>query len=221
VRILIADRTEDGCAGLIRLLTDAGHNIELVRALGPGDLHGRYELLILTRSFGADDVTRARAASPTLPVLALVEGDAEARALVIDAGADDAMSLPFAGGQMLARTSALGRRGALTPRAPEILEEGGCFIDLDRLRASRGSATIELAAREAKLIRFLHRHRGRGVTREEILEQVFEVSPEIESRSVDMAIAVLRRKLEQDPKTPRLITSVKGVGYAWGDLTRT
>jgi len=222
VRVLVADPTQDGCAGLLRLLADAGHAVEhTTRAddLAARDLDRRFDLLVITRPFGPAEVARARASSPTLPVLVLTDGASfEARVEALEAGADDAMSLPFAGGQMIARTSALGRRGALTPKSPEILELDGCYIDLDRLRVSRGDAPIELAAREAKLIRFLYRHRGRGVTREEILEHVFEVSPEIQSRSVDMAIAVLRKKIERDPKDPKVIVSVKRVGYG---LTQT
>ncbi len=66
-----------------------------------------------------------------------------------------------------------------------------------------------------ELIRWLHRNRERTASRKEILEHVFRVSPEIETRSVDMAIATLRKKIEREPEKPAIIVSVKGQGYAW------
>ncbi len=205
MRVLLVDPAPDGCAGLVRLLEDAGHAVEHApgaEVLDAPGLGARFELVVIARPFGAPEVLRVRAHDPAVPVLALTEdGAVEARVAALEAGADDALAVPFAGGQMLARTHALGRRGALTPRAPRILEHDGCFIDLDRLRASRGDAPVELAAREAALLAFLHRHRGRGVTREEILAHVFGVSPDVQTRSVDMAVVVLRKKLERDPST--------------------
>jgi DNA-binding response OmpR family regulator len=72
-----------------------------------------------------------------------------------------------------------------------------------------------LSPREVELIRWLHRNRERTVERREILEHVFHVSPEIETRSVDMAIATLRKKIEREPEKPAIIVSIKGLGYAW------
>jgi DNA-binding response OmpR family regulator len=67
------------------------------------------------------------------------------------------------------------------------------------------------------MLRWLHRHAGRAVTRAELLEHVFGQRGDLQTRAVDMAIAVLRKKVEQDPARPRIIVSVKGAGYAWGD----
>jgi DNA-binding response OmpR family regulator len=102
------------------------------------------------------------------------------------------------------------------PALPEVLEADGCMFDLGRQAALRGGVGTALSAREVMLIRWLHRHRGGTVTRRDILEHVFGVSPEIETRSVDMAIATLRKKIEREPERPAIILSVKGSGYAWG-----
>ena len=68
---------------------------------------------------------------------------------------------------------------------------------------------------QARHLRWLYRHQERVVTRAELLEQVFGQRGDLQTRAVDMAIAVLRKKLERDPATPELIISVKGAGYAW------
>jgi DNA-binding response OmpR family regulator len=118
---------------------------------------------------------------------------------------------------MVARVDALGRRAALIPALPDILEADDCVFDLSRCIAIRsGGAEVALSAREAALVRYLHHHRTRAVPREDILAHVFGVSPQIESRSVDVAIATLRKKIERQPDDPRIIVAVKGVGYAWG-----
>ena len=74
---------------------------------------------------------------------------------------------------------------------------------------------LDPETREVGLLRWLHRQRGRAVTRSEILEQVFGQRGDLQTRAVDMAIAVLRKKVEPNPEKPTVIISVKGAGYAW------
>ena len=82
---------------------------------------------------------------------------------------------------------------------------------------------LRRTAREAGILRWLHRHRQRAVTRAELLQTVWgapsNASEELETRTVDMTIANLRQKIERDAGIPRIITTVKGVGYAWGQAT--
>jgi len=82
--------------------------------------------------------------------------------------------------------------------------------------AERNHKAIPLTSREAGILRWLHRHRVRAVSRAELLEQVWGVSSELETRTVDVTIANLRHKIERDPADPKIIVSVKGVGYEWG-----
>ena len=74
---------------------------------------------------------------------------------------------------------------------------------------------MSLTAREAGVIRWLYRHKGRAITRAELLEQLWSVPGSLATRTVDMTIANLRKKIEQDPSDPKIIVSVTGVGYAW------
>lgn len=160
---------------------------------------------------------QARAAHRALPLVVVTAADdAVARVRALSAGADDALSGDWSHSQVAARFGALERRAALVPRDPDRICADGCEIDLDRAVATRDGRAVQLSAREAELLGWLHRHAGRAVSREELLAQVFGVAPGIETRSVDVAIATLRKKIERDPARPALIVSVRGRGYAWG-----
>ncbi len=80
----------------------------------------------------------------------------------------------------------------------------------------RGNTTHSLTTLEVDLLRWLLRHRGRVVSRQELLQHVWHVSPTIATRAIDVAVAALRGKLERDPAEPHLLISIRGQGYAWG-----
>src|SRR6185295_13233785 len=94
--------------------------------------------------------------------------------------------------------------------------DGGAVIDLVRMTVVRDAGRMTLTPREVGILRWLRGRAGRVVPRAELLEQVFGQRGDLQTRAVDMAIAVLRRKIERDPARPALIVSVKGAGYAWG-----
>jgi DNA-binding response OmpR family regulator len=216
MHILVLDLDGHHAANLRAVLEAAGHVIETARAL-PAHLDA--ELIVLAGDAPATVNTCAliRARDATLPILLLTDrGLVEDRVAGLRAGADDAVEAPFAASQMVARVDALSRRARLVPALPDLLDVDGCMFDLARCVALRDGTPIALSPREVELIRWLHRHRARAVERKEILEHVFNVSPNVESRSVDMAIATLRKKIERDPERPAIIVSVKGLGYAWG-----
>ncbi len=91
-----------------------------------------------------------------------------------------------------------------------------CVLDLVRCRASRGGSSARLTRRECAILRWLHAHRPRAVSRSELLEEVWGVPGNLRTRTVDMTISNLRRKIEVDPAQPRIVVTVKGTGYAWG-----
>src|SRR5204862_3125846 len=113
------------------------------------------------------------------------------------------------------RVRVLGRRA---PRhdALDHLRVDGAELDLARMQVVRGGVAAPLTPREVGIIRFLVQHKDRVVSRAELLENVFGQRGDLQTRAVDMAIVVLRKKLEVDPAKPALIVSVKGAGYAWG-----
>ena len=134
-------------------------------------------------------------------------------------GADDYVTKPFSARELLARVRALGRRAPASETLDELTLDG-VHLDLLRMAVSRQGQTAALTPREVGILRWLYRHRERVVTRSELLEQVFGQRGDLQTRAVDMAIAVLRKKVEPDPALPRIIISVKGAGYAWGALDK-
>jgi DNA-binding response OmpR family regulator len=158
--------------------------------------------------------------APTLAVIVFTSssgkpGDVEARVRALDGGAADAMDAGFPMSQMVARVGAAGRRSALMPRPVDRLELDGCTIDLRACTAERDGRVQPLTRREVELVRWFARHAGRVVSRAELLEHVWNVSPRNDTRAVDVAIAALRAKLERTPSEPAILVSIKGAGYRW------
>lgn len=165
--------------------------------------------LMLPRLDGIEVCRRLRAAKPGLPILMLTaRGSEDDKVRGLGEGADDYVTKPFSARELLARVRALGRR-APQVAADEVAIDGGT-IDLARMVVVRGDVRTTLTPREVGIVRWLHRHRERVVSRAELLEQVFGQRGDLQTRAVDMAIAVLRKKLGAE-----LIVSVKGAGYAW------
>jgi DNA-binding response OmpR family regulator len=135
--------------------------------------------------------------------------------LGLSCGADDYVTKPFGGRELLARIEAVGRR-APSVGGPDQLEADGCAFDLGMCRATRGVESFPLTAREAEILRWLHQHRGKAVSRGDLLENVWDAPKDLQTRTVDMTIANLRQKIERDPTKPCIVVTVKGVGYAWG-----
>lgn len=218
MRILVIDPANHHAANLQVLLRSEGHQVEVVAAI-PDRIPHDVVIVAGDRASTVNLTALLRARDEALPILALSAGgeldDVDGRVAGLRAGADDALGVPFAGSQMVARVDALGRRARLVPKLPDLLEADGCMFDLSRCVAVRDGKVVQLSPREVELIRWLHRNRERTATRREILEHVFHVSPEIETRSVDMAIATLRKKIEREPEKPSIIVSIKGLGYAW------
>jgi DNA-binding response OmpR family regulator len=215
MRVLAIDLDGSHGVNLRAVLGENGHDVS-VAAAPPERIDHDVAIVAGPAASTVNLCAMLRTRDPALPILLLTErGLVEDRVAGLRAGADDALEVPFHASQMVARVDALGRRARLVPPLPEIIEADGCMFDLARCIAVREGKLIALSAREAELLRWLHRHRERAVLRKEILEHVFHVSPNIESRSVDMAIATLRKKIEREPEKPAIIVSVKGLGYAW------
>ena len=209
--------------GLADLLSGAGHTVDTAPDGAAGARHGReqsYDLVILDlmlpRLDGIEVCRRLRTVRPTLPILMLTaRGAEEEKVKGLRAGADDYVTKPFGARELLARVDALGRRARAAPADPEVIEADGCVFDLGRCVASRSGTEVTLTAREVGILRWLHRHRNRSVTRAELLEQVWGTLGTLQTRTVDMTIAKLRQKIERDPSKPGIIMTVTGVGYAW------
>jgi DNA-binding response OmpR family regulator len=225
MRILIVEDEPSLREALADLLQGAGH---AVRAVNDGQVAVERALaepfdlvlldLMLPRLDGMDVCRQLREHRRDLAILMLTaRGSEDDKVKGLRLGADDYVTKPFGARELLARVDALGRRSTANSTAPEVIEVDGCTLDLGRCQASRNGAATVLTAREVQILRWLYAHRVRAVSRGELLEHVWDSRSDLQTRTVDMTIANLRQKIERDPARPSIVTTVKGVGYAWGD----
>jgi DNA-binding response OmpR family regulator len=222
VRILVIEDEASLRAGIADLLTGDGHEVTTAADGMAGVETGLRDVfdvvvldLMLPRLDGIEVCRRLRAARPGMPILMLTARASEDdKVRGLGEGADDYVTKPFSARELLARVRAVGRRAPSGDSLDEV-EIDGAVIDLARMTVLRNGECMPLTPREVGIVRWLHRHRSRVVSRAELLEQVFGQRRDLHTRAVDMAISVLRKKLEVNPALPTVIVSVKGAGYMW------
>ena len=163
------------------------------------------------------DVTRTLRRDGELPIIMLTARDDETdRIIGLELGADDYVTKPFSPRELVARVRAVLRRHASASH-PEILRAGDLAVDLPRMRVTRGDEAIELTATEFTLLAAMARHPGRVFTRSQLLDAIHGVAFESYERAIDAHVKNIRRKLEPDPRAPRHLLTVYGVGYRLAD----
>ena len=136
------------------------------------------------------------------------------RVVGLKLGADDYLAKPFDPQELLARVEALLRRVTKENLTPVVKYQFGLVqVDFVKSEVSRDGKEISLAGKEMQLLRYLIDHRGNALTRESILSAVWEYQPNVSTRTVDVHIAWLRQKLEDNPQYPKFILTVRGLGY--------
>jgi two-component system alkaline phosphatase synthesis response regulator PhoP len=194
---------------------------------GPGALAAfraeRPDLVVLDLGLpGLDglDVTRALRKTSPVPIIMLTARGEESDKLVgLELGADDYMTKPFSPKELVARVRAVLRRAeaAAAGPPPEVVQAGDLTLDLPRLRATLGERRIELTPTEFELLAALARQPGRIFTRAQLLDAVRGVAFESYERAIDTHIKNIRRKLEPNPREPRYVLTVYGVGYKFAE----
>ncbi len=225
MKILIVEDEEHLAAGLRFNLEAEGFEAS-VAADGETALEqitrGSFDAIVLDVMMpGIDGFTVARTLrerndfTPILMLTAL--GRPEDVIKGFEAGADDYLPKPFDLNVFLARIRGLIRRSGWQAegekRAAEEYNINGRIIDLDNLELRHGGGAERLTLMEAKLLRYLIENAGRAVSRREILDDVWELHADTDTRAIDNFIVRLRRYLEDEPNNPRILQTVRGIGY--------
>lgn len=174
--------------------------------------------VMLPRRSGLDICNDIRRAGLATPILMLTARSQTAdKVLGLKLGADDYLTKPFETLELLARIEALLRRAPARNEKGEILEFGSLRVDLRGTQVFRSGTFVYLSAREFQLLRYLVERRGTTLSRDEILKEVWNYDAKTFTRTVDVHVASLRQKLEEDPKRPQFILTVPGMGYRFAN----
>ncbi len=181
---------------------------------------GHYDLLILDvmlpKKNGYDICRDLRQQGIATPILMLTaKGETIDKVLGLKLGADDYLTKPFEVMELMARIEALLRRSPMhtNGKSHEAFRFGDVAVDFKRAEISRRNDRIELSAMEFKLLQYLIDHRGEVHSRDQLLDAVWGYDAMPNTRTVDVHIAWLRQKLEENPRHPQFIQTVHGMGY--------
>jgi DNA-binding response OmpR family regulator len=229
-RILVVEDESHIAQGLRFNLEAEGHAVEtvesgedaLTRLLGK---HESFDLILLDVMLPGKDgfavATELRQHQNFTPILMLTaRGRPEDVLNGFEAGADDYLPKPFNLDILVARIGSLLRRknwlqasNAATPAPADEFSFAGRTVDFQKLQLRNGEQVFQLTLMEADLLRYLIRNSGRPVSRKEILDQVWDLKEDTDTRAIDNFIVRLRRYIEKDPTKPKHLLTVRGLGY--------
>jgi len=171
------------------------------------------DVMLPTRSgFEVCQILRKRS---NVPIIMLTAKGAETdRVVGLEIGADDYVTKPFSMRELIARIKSVMRRAkAAVPVVGNVLKAGELSLDVERHEARLGDTLLSLSPKEFDLLRFLMEHPGQVFSRQTLLDRVWGEERYIEERTVDVHIHWLREKIESDPRKPKYLLTVRGVGY--------
>jgi DNA-binding response OmpR family regulator len=224
-RVLVVEDEESIAFGVRDALEHAGMKVSVVHD-GPAALEAvrkeRPDLMVLDLMLpgmgGLEVLATLRKERADIRVV-IVTALASENDLIqgFELGADDYVKKPFSPRELVARVEAQFRRKEMDTSPPPRLElPSGISVDLSRLEVHRDGQVIALTPREGDILEYLIKNRHRVVTRDDLLLDVWHYkSANVETRTVDIHIVGLRRKVEPNPAEPTLIQTVRGKGYRW------
>jgi two-component system, OmpR family, alkaline phosphatase synthesis response regulator PhoP len=221
-RILLIEDEPGLCLTMGDRLQKEGYSIEVAND-GESGFHlatnQAYDLILLDimlpKKNGYDICRDLRQMGLAIPILMLTARDQTVdKVLGLKIGADDYLTKPFEMMELLARIEALLRRVTRTyTAAPLIYQFGAVRIDFRKTEVVRSGEAVSFSAKEFQLLRYFIDHKGETLSREKLLQEVWGYTAIPFTRTVDVHIAWLRQKLEDDPKQPHWILTVHGLGY--------
>jgi DNA-binding response OmpR family regulator len=223
-RVLVVEDEQHLAEGLRFNLEAEGYEAEVVET-GEAALErlidrpsAPYDVVVLDVMLPGKDgfavVSEMRAAKQFVPVLILTaRGRPEDVLKGFAAGADDYLPKPTELAILLARIGGLLRRSGWLRRAQDQYSFAGKTIDFESLELRVGDRTLPLTLMEANLLRYFIAHEGKAVSRKSMLEEVWGVHEDTDTRAIDNVIVRLRRYIESEPSRPQHVLTVRGVGY--------
>lgn len=171
--------------------------------------------VMLPKRNGFEILREARKAGVDSPVVMLtVKGNEGDKLQGFDLGADDYVTKPFSADELSARVRAVLKRTQAPSEAPmEVYRFGDLEVNFSNHTATRGGEDVQFTALEFDILRYFIQHRGRTVSRKQLLRDVWGISGDITTRTIDRHVASLRKKIEVDPNVPEFIETVYGIGY--------
>jgi DNA-binding response OmpR family regulator len=217
--VLLAEDDPAIAEPLARALSREGYDV-VVQGTGQGaiDSAPSADMVILDLGLpdmdGLDVARWIRQHGLTIPVLVLTARADEVDLVVgLDAGADDYVTKPFRLAELLARVRALLRRSHTDGAEEDEVSAQNVRMDLAAHRAFQGDRELHLTAKEFDLLRVLVRDAGSVVGRETLMREVWDTDPSGSTKTLDMHVSWLRRKLGDDANAPRYISTVRGMGF--------
>ncbi|MEO0575695.1 MAG: response regulator transcription factor [Pseudomonadota bacterium] len=223
MHILVVEDEEAIRTGLLDVLVFHGYAVDSAET-GPDGLEkaltGRYDLILLDVMLPGMDgyaiCDHIRQDDREQPIIMLTAKGADEDVVHgLKLGADDYVPKPFSIQQLVLRIEAVLRRSRSAQECVRMLRVGDMQIDTQNLSGRLGDTDVSFTKREIEVLGFLAQHSDRAVSREELLSSVWGYAKnlDIETRTVDIHIAKLRRKIEPNPKSPELLVTVRGAGY--------
>jgi len=214
---LVRDYLEHAGFGVITA-ADGPEALRSIRTGGP-------DLVVLDLGLpGLDglDVLRSLRREGALPVIVLTARGEESDKLVgLELGADDYLTKPFSPKELVARVRAVLRRAEAAVAQADLIRVGEqVLLDVPRMETRISGRRVELTPTEFQLLAALARQPGRVFTRAQLLDAIHGIAFESYERAIDAHVKNLRRKIEPDPRSPRYLLTVFGVGYRFADLDR-
>jgi DNA-binding response OmpR family regulator len=165
------------------------------------------------------DVTRALRKHSNVPIIMLTARVDESDKLIgLELGADDYLTKPFSPRELVARVRAVFRRTDLGPGHRDIVRALDVTLDVPRMMVLVGTRSVDLTGTELELLAMMMRQPGRVFTRGQLLDAVRGTEADSFERAIDAHVKNLRRKIEPDPRNPRYVLTVYGVGYRFADV---
>ena len=224
IRILVVEDEPAIRAGLEDVFVYHGYEVDAVADGAEGctrALSGRYDLVLLDVMLPSMDgfaiCDRIRERDREQPIIMLTARTADDDIVHgLKLGADDYVAKPFSVEQLVLRVEAVLRRSRIGAERARTLDLGGdVSIDVENLSGRRGDEALAFTRREMDLLQYLAAHADRAVSRDELLNKVWGHArdADLETRTVDIHVAKLRRKIERDPASPCVLVTVRGAGY--------